>query len=459
MILHIDMNAYFATMEQQANPFLRRRPILVCGKGSGERTVVATASYEAKNRGVKTGMAVWEAKKLVPEALIVAADYDKYLDTTRRLGEIFEHYTPDVEFFSIDEAFLAISNVKDQISNQIQSSKFKFDIESFEFDLTFGFGNLDFETQTALAVALNIKRDVKEKIGDYVTCSIGIAQNKLLAKIASEFRKPDGLTVVIQEEVGKIPDVEPVATPGVVLTKTQLYSRIKLDDIPGIGPRILRRLLILGITTPAILGQAPLAILVKEFGKHEGQVLYNLGRGIDHSPVVRNELMPEEKSFSHSYTLPKEIYTLADAKKVLLQLCEMVGRRMRKKGFAGRTIGVLVRFTDMTAAFERKTFKEYTNNGLKNFQIGEWLIQKTWAFRYQQRPIRQVGIWVTNLIHECNLPLPLFEEDRQALKAIKAMDQINDRYGEHTIMHSPILGVYKKIQKIPDGRNRRQFGT
>ncbi len=435
MILHVDMNAYFATMEQQANPFLRRRPILVCGKGSGERTVVATASYEAKNRGVKTGMAVWEAKKLVPEALIVAADYDKYLDTTRRLGEIFEHYTPDVEFFSIDEAFLEISAPGESGPALTQNYK------------------------PVIQYAEQIKRDIKRELGDYVTCSIGIAENKLLAKIASEFRKPDGLTVVIQEEVGKIPDVEPVATPGVVLTKTQLYSRIKLDDIPGIGPRILRRLLILGITTPAILGQAPLAILVKEFGKHEGQVLYNLGRGIDHSPVVRNELMPEEKSFSHSYTLPKEIYTLADAKKVLLQLCEMVGRRMRKKGFAGRTIGVLVRFTDMTAAFERKTFKEYTNNGLKIFQIGEWLIQKTWALRYQQRPIRQVGIWVTNLIHECNLPLPLFEEDRQALKAIKAMDQINDRYGEHTIMHSPILGVYKKIQKIPDGRNRRQFGT
>lgn len=181
MVLHIDINAYFATLEQQANPFLRGRPILVCGKGSGERTVVATASYEAKRLGVKTGMAVWQAKKLVPEALIVAADYDKYLDVTRRLGAIFEQYTPDVEFFSIDEAFLKIAN---PISNNNANHR-----ES----------GLEIIREN-IRVALSIKREIREILGSHVTCSIGIAENKLLAKIASEFRKPDGLTVVMPRD-------------------------------------------------------------------------------------------------------------------------------------------------------------------------------------------------------------------------------------------------------------------
>lgn len=430
MILHVDMNAYFATMEQQANPFLRGRPILICGKGSGERTVVATASYEAKNRGVKTGMAVWEAKKLVPSAVIVAADYDKYLDVTRRLGEIFEYYTPDVEFFSIDEAFLKLSN---QIANSITNRR-----ES-ELEII----------RENIRIALNIKREIREKLGNQVTCSIGIADNKLLAKIASEFRKPDGLTIVAQntQNTGTQPDIH--SRSGFFLSHRGLYRQIKLDDIPGIGPRILQRLLKLGITSPLILGETPLPILIKEFGNHQGNVLYHLGRGIDNSPVVRNELMPEEKSFSHSYTLPKEIYTLAEAKKVLLELCEMVGRRMRKKGFAGRTIGVFIRFTDMTSVFERKTFKEYTSDGLRFFRVGESL--------RVTKPIRQVGVWVTNLIHERNLPLPLFEQDKRYLKAIQAADQINDKYGEFTVMRAPVLEVYQKIQKIPDGRNRRQF--
>jgi len=443
MILHIDMNAYFATLEQQANPFLQGRPILVCGKGSGERTVVATASYEAKRLGVKTGMAVWEAKKLVPKAMIVAADYDKYLDTTRRLGEIFEHHTPEVEFFSIDEAFLKITN---QNPNVIPNNP--------ESEL----GTI----REAIRVSLRIKEQIREELGQWVTCSIGIAENKLLAKIASEFKKPDGLTLVL-------PNTNVLSGihfgSGYQVTHRYLYQQIKLDDIPGIGRRILRRLLKLGITTPTILGATPLPILVKEFGDHWGHLLKNLGKGIDHSPIVRNELMPGEKSFSHSYTLPKEIYTFEDAKKVLLELCEMVGRRMRKKGFSGRTIGVFMRFTDMSAVFERKTFKEYTNDGLQIYRTAESLLYQSWVFRKRvvktgpafTKPIRQVGIWVTNLVHEHNLPLPLFEEDRRILKAIKAVDQINDKHGEFTIMRGPILAVYQKIQKIPDGRNRRQF--
>ena len=158
------MDAYFATLEQQWNPKLRGKPIIVCGKGSGERTVVATASYEAKRLGVKTAMAVWQAKKICPQAILVPAKYPKYLATTKKLIAIFESFTPDVEIFSIDEAFLKIENYELKIAHQI-------------------------------------KYRIKKEIGELCTCSIGIAPNKLLAKIASEYQKPDGLTVVTNDEI------------------------------------------------------------------------------------------------------------------------------------------------------------------------------------------------------------------------------------------------------------------
>ena len=188
-ILHIDMNSYFATVEQQANPLLRGKPIAVSGRPNIQ-SVVATASYEAKKYGVKSGMNTWEAKKLCPFLIFIPGDPNKYIDITGRLIKIFKSYTPLVEIFSIDEVFLDLSHASSR----------------------------------AQEIALEIKVRIRREIGDKMTCSIGVASNKFLAKLASEKKKPDGLTIVTPE------------------TLDEILLSSKLDDFCGIGRRILARL-------------------------------------------------------------------------------------------------------------------------------------------------------------------------------------------------------------------------
>src|SRR5574337_960084 len=176
IIMHIDMNAFFASVEQQNNPALRGKPIAVIG--SQERTVITTSSYEARAYGVKTGMTKYEAKRLCPHIILVAGNTNRYTDTCRRLVEIYRQYTPIVEVYSIDEAFLDITG---------------------SIPLFGGAG----------IIARKIKKDIRERLGR-LTCSIGIAHNKLLAKLAGNMKKPDGLVIISQENLEKLLEQLPV---------------------------------------------------------------------------------------------------------------------------------------------------------------------------------------------------------------------------------------------------------
>lgn len=185
MILHIDLNSYFATVEQQANPFLRGKPIGVAGKNiSRQRTVVAAASIEAKRFGVKSGMSVWEARELCPTIILVEADYDRYLECSQRFYRTLERYNSRIEIFSIDEAFLELTDPNLQIRSECSECSGHSD------------GNSNYSDR-CITIALAIKADIQRALGSWVTASIGIAPNKFLAKLASESNKPDGLTVIV----------------------------------------------------------------------------------------------------------------------------------------------------------------------------------------------------------------------------------------------------------------------
>ena len=186
-LMHVDQNAFFASVEQQANPALRGKPIAVVGGGG--RTVITTSSYEARARGVKTGMAIWEAKRCCPELIVVVGDNRKYQHTSSRIVEIFCDYTPEVEVFSIDEAWLDVTH-----------------------SLSL-FGSPE-------RIAYLIKARIKHQFG--ITCSIGIAPNKLLAKLASDMQKPDGLTVIRPEDVSRILERIPVGELCGIGKKTRL---------------------------------------------------------------------------------------------------------------------------------------------------------------------------------------------------------------------------------------------
>ena len=400
-ILHVDMNSYFATVEQQSNPFLRGKPICVAGKGLNERTVCAAASIEAKKFGIKSGFPVWEAKRLCPQIQIVRADYAKYQFLSRKLIEIFERFTPMVEIFSIDEAFLDLSfAVKDYSEAQ--------------------------------KIAQKIKILIKQEVGDYLTCSIGIAPNKLLAKLASEMKKPDGLTIIKPANIESI------------------LKNTPIEDMCGIGRRLKIRLNNLGIKTAWEIGECPVEKLKHFFGEFYGKNLRLMGQGKDASPVLSYREFSPEKSFGHSYTLPRDLTDQKAIKRVLLKLTQKVGRRLRKVGFWAKTIHFYVRFFDFSSWGKRFT-RSYCFNASQDIYESALKILTT----APTKPIRMLGVAVSNLRQ--NHEVPYFLDPGEVLKekVLKTTDRINDKYGEFTIFPSSLTKIKDKIQEIPDGRAKR----
>lgn len=402
IIMHVDMNSYFATAEQQANPFLRGKAICIAGKSSSERTVCAALSVEAKKFGLKSGVSVWEARQNCPSIIIVPADYSKYQFISRQVFTILEQFTPLIEIFSIDEAFL---------------------------DLT----DLVRNTEEAKEIAYRIKSEIRTKIGDYLSCSIGISHNKILAKLASEMQKPDGLTVINHDNLKEILQKTPV------------------EDLCGIGPKLTRKLNLLGLKTLAQLGECDPTRLSRFLGANNGKCLHLWGQGIDNAPVTPYYEYPSEKSFGHSYTLPKNIFGVSETKQVLLKLAEKVGRRLRRAKVCGRTVHLFVRFFDFSGLSQQITVNDFINNGLKIYEIGLKIMRQNSL----NKPIRALGISVTNIVKDKNIPQSLLAEDIEQEQLIKAADIINDRYGEFTLFRASLTTVKNKIENIPDGRNKR----
>ena len=398
MIMHLDMNSFFASVEQAANPALRGKPIAVVG--ARQRTVILTASYEARKFGVKTGMMLFEARQLCPKLIMVPADNRKYTDTSARITEILLEYTPLVETFSIDEAFL---------------------------DLT---GSLAL-FGSAEQIAMRLKARIRFQFD--LTCSIGIAPNKLLAKLASELQKPDGLTIIRPDQVAAVMERTPVG------------------ELCGIGRKLERQLNLLGIRSCGQLGRYPVEILRRKFGV-VGERLQLMGRGIDGSPVVPAEEAEEVKSVGHSTTLPEDLSERDDLLRVLLQLSEMVGRRARRYGVAGRTVHVTVRFADFTTIGRQESFPRAMNDSEEIYGAAVRILDTL----PRDQPVRLLGVRITGLSYRRE-QLPLFEAERKKAFMVHAMDRVNDRYGDFTVTFGSLLTAPDKGSHVispawrPDG--------
>ncbi len=405
IILHIDFNSYFATVEQQANPRLRGKPIGVTGGDRVKRTVLGAASIEAKRYGVKTGMQIWEAKKVCPEIILVPGDSDKYLETTKRFLGILKDYTPFLEVFSIDECFL-----------ELKDEKGKLKIEG------------------SIAIAKEIKARIKQEIGEWITCSIGISYNKLLAKLAGSLKKPDGLVVIANQQEA-----------------IQVLDKIALDEICGIGPRIKKRLNNLGIFDFKTLRKVPLAALLASF-KNYGHILYNMARGIDNSPIVPFYQKEEVKSVGHRHTNQYDIDNPAEIKQILLKLSEMVASRLRHKNLVGKTVHLGYRQaldpTQLHTGFSgngMQTTILFTNNGLAIFKASWKIFNQIWS----GEKIRMIGISISNLKSTTPQNLSLLPEINKQEIVVKAVDRINDRYGEFTLQRGTLL-TSAKIHRKPN---------
>ncbi|GAM10368.1 DNA polymerase IV [Geobacter sp. OR-1] len=382
--MHIDANAFFASVEQQTNPELQGKPIAVIGRG---RTVVTTASYEARAFGVKTGMNTWQAKQACPQIIFVIGDNRKYTHTSTEIMKMMRDYTPLVEVFSIDEAWMDVTH-----SLSI-------------------FGSPE-------TIAFQIKARIKHRFG--ITCSIGIAPNKLLAKLASEMKKPDGLTEIKPEDVARTLEKMPV------------------KELCGIGKKMERHLLMMGIQTCGELGRYDVDRLTRKFGVI-GEQLHRMGLGIDDSPVVPAENQEEVKSVGHSMTLDRDIDNRKDILKYLLQLSEMVGRRARRYGVAGKTVHLVVRFSDFTSVGKQQTRREHTNQSEEIFKETVSILDSLEI----EQPVRLLGVRITNLSYQ-RQQLPLFEDERRKVLATAAMDEVNDRYGGFSVTYGSVLDNEEK---------------
>jgi len=399
-IMHLDMNAFFASVEQQANPALRGKPVAVIG--SAKRTVITTASYEARAFGVKTGMTVFEGRQKCPGLLLVVGDNRKYTHTSSQIMAMLQEYTPLVEVFSIDEAFL---------------------------DVTGSLGLFG----SAERIAYLLKAQIRHQFG--LTCSIGIAPNKLLAKLASEMKKPDGLTVIEPKEVARILDTVPVG------------------DLCGIGKKTELLLTLYGIRSCGDLGRFPVEILTRKFGVI-GERLRQMGLGVDNSPVVPAEDADEVKSVGHSTTLARDITEREEILKYLLQLSEMVGRRARRYGVEGKTVTLTIRYADFTTFSRQESGAAPINRSEDIYRAAVQILDNL----HLEQPVRLLGVRLTNLRHSAE-QLPLFGDERKKALATCVMDSVNNRYGDFAVTFGTLLHEEKGSKVIspawrPDGIRR-----
>ncbi len=284
------MDAFFAAVEQKRRPELIGKPVVIGGSGDPtQRGVVSTASYEARKFGIHSAMPLKTAHNLCPHAIFLPVDYEAYARESKRIKDILRRFSPVMEDVGIDEAFLDISGID----------------------------------KTSEDIAAEIKRLIRDETG--LTCSIGIAPNKLLAKIASDMKKPDGLTIILQNNIERI-----------------LWP-LPVRKLWGIGPKTEKYLKDMGVETIGKLASLPLDTLIDKFGPSYGNYLYYASRGIDDSPLVTHW---EPKSISRETTFQKDVANWQFIAKTLAELTREVVTDMKDSGFKARTVTVKVRFSD-----------------------------------------------------------------------------------------------------------------
>lgn len=336
-IIHIDMDAFFASVEQRDHPDLRGKCIAV--GGDGERGVISTASYEARRYGVKSAMSSMVAKRLCPELIFVKGNYQKYKEVSRQVREIFAEYTDLIEPLSIDEAYLDVT--KNHFDRQI---------------------------------ATDIAREIKQKIRDrtQLTASAGVSFNKFLAKIASDYNKPDGLFVITPKMAEKF------------------VEELPIEKFYGIGKMTAQRMHLMNIHTGLDLKKLPLERLIREFGK-SGQYYFNIARAIDHREVKVERI---RKSIGTENTFPKDLERYEEMHLNLLPMIEEIWDWSEKNRVFGRTLTLKMKFNDFQVQSKSKTFSyPIKNRELFSETVSALLHDSFTPFR----PVRLLGISLSNL--------------------------------------------------------------
>ena len=348
-IIHVDMDAFYAAVEQRDNPALQGRPVVV-GGDPRERSVVAAASYEARRFGVHSAMPMKTALRLCPQAVRVSPDFDKYRRVSGEIHAIFHEYTDLVEPVAFDEAYL---------------------------DVTYNKQGIPFGHRTARMLKAEIRHQL------HLTASAGVAPNKFLAKIASDLKKPDGLVVVMPDQV------------------QEFLRPLPVEKIPGVGQVTRQHLLELGVNTIGELADLPLLGLVRRFGKR-GAYLWELAQGRDDSPVDPSW---EPQQLSQETTFAVDVYEREEMRLALKELADELSGRLRRRRLRGRSVTLKVRYPDFQTITRSQTQHTYLDQAEAIMERAMELLERTEA---EDRGVRLLGVGVSGFEEEEVVQLDLF---------------------------------------------------
>jgi DNA polymerase IV len=406
-ILHLDMDAYFAALEVQACPFLKGQPVVV-GALPGSRGVVASASYEAREYGIRAGMPAAQARRMCPQTQFIPCHPGLYIDTSRRILRHLLSVTAKVEMFSIDEAFL---DVTDLIAEDPE-------------------GQPSWSAAQSLAgeIAGSIEREFN------LTCSIGVGPNKLIAKMASKLHKPRGIT-----------------TLGGEAFRSRFWHR-PVDDLFGVGGKTSSSLMIFGIETIGDLAHTHVDFLRGRFGVF-GEALHAMAWGEDASPVVAAHDAPAAKSLGHEHTVTQDIQSPDEGLTLLLALTDRVARKLREEGCAGSCVTIKLRYSDFSSLTRQRSLAHPVHETRDVFRVAKDLFLRN----YCGEGLRLLGLTVGGLTAtRGRKQMGLFPEDRRHADYQDTLDRIRREHGEASLQPA---GAMKSIAASAPSPSVRSMPT
>ena len=373
-ILHVDMDAFYASVEERDDPKIKGKAVVV---GVGRRGVVSAANYEARKFGIRAAMPIYKAKALAPHAVFIAPNMARYTEVSEQVMAIFRDVTPHVEPISLDEAFLDVTGARRLLGSGIE-------------------------------IADQIRKRVEKELG--ITCSVGIAHNKFIAKIASGHCKPNGVLEVDPEKM------------------LEFLHPLAANEIWGVGPKTNELLEKMGLFTIADIANTPRSTLIRVLGQASGASLYELAWGRDYRDVITEHA---EKSISASQTFDVDLYQPEEILKEFLRLTEKSADRMRAKGLAANTISIKVRFADFKTISRSKTLDLPTTGTQEIFEVAKSLYL---SLDLDRVLVRLVGVALDSLVENDDVTqMVLGERTSSWQQADRAIDRVKAKFGSGSL--------------------------
>jgi len=393
VILHCDLNNFYASVECLRNPDMRDKPVAVCGSQSTRHGIVLSKNYKAREYNIKTGEPVWKAKNKCPYLVVIRPNYDAYLKFSKMAMEIYKDYTDLIETFGIDECWLDVTG-----STRL-------------------FGN-------GVEIAHIIRKRIKNELG--LTISAGGSFNKVFAKLGSDMKKPDAVTVITTQNF------------------KSLVWNLPVQDLLYVGKATRKNLNNIGIMSIGDLANAPGDFLVKRFGKW-GQTLWIFANGFDTTPIIKLGYDSVIKSVGNSFTTSHDLVCAKDVKALIYILSDSVGERLRRYKLKGKTVQIGIKSSSLSYIERQEQLSKHTNISSEIAEAAYGIFYRSWCW---SENIRLMGVRVTNLARADNyIQLSFFADDRRLKRELldRSIDRIRERFGHYSVQRAVLLGQASQV--------------